>query len=657
MGDAYTGADSDIPAPDPDPMDQNGHGTHVAGIIGARAASPEGVTGVAPGVTFYAYKVFGADGPTSADVINAALEQAYADGADVVNMSLGASFQWPRYPTAVAADRLVQRGVVVSVSAGNSGDSGLFAGGAPSVGSRVLAVASFDNIMITVRRGDLSNGANLGYGVMTFSPNPAGQTYEMVAVPNLGNSDSDYAGIEVTGKVALISRGADTFAHKVARAQAHGAAAAIVHNNVTGFFAGTLGTPDNAGQPWIYAASIAKADGESLRSALSAGPLSITFTSSSQAVTNPTGNMVSSFSSWGPSPDLDLKPDLGAPGGMIYSTYPVSMGSYASLSGTSMAAPHVSGAAALLLQSDPRLRGLMAEEVLRNTAVPRTINPSSTDLVPVNRQGGGMIDILAAVSTPVRISPSKLSLGEFETSAPRTVTLMLTNKSDQTVTYNISHEAALGDAVAYPNSPSVMTGALSGSATPSSSSVTLPPYRSARVTVTIAPPADTADQQSIFSGWIVFTSPHGLPTLRVPYLGFWGDYQAQGTLEWNLYGMPWLASTDGSYYYYEDEMDLNPDNGEYAFVLLNLARQASRLRLTARSAQGRVIRVLDTRYVGRNAGPADFMELAWDGRDMVGRTVPNGDYRLVLEVLRPLGDDSNPAHWDTWTSGPIHVHH
>ncbi|HYG59038.1 MAG TPA: S8 family serine peptidase, partial [Symbiobacteriaceae bacterium] len=355
VGNDYMGPGDPV-VPDDDPMDQNGHGTHVAGIIGARAAGENGVTGVAPGVTLFAYKVFGPDGPTSADIMVAAMERALADGADVVNMSIGASFQWPRYPTALAADRLVQRGVVVSVSAGNSGDSGLFAGGAPSVGARVMAVASVDNTAITVLAAGLSDGSGAGYDMLTFSPDAAGQTYGVAAVPNLGNSDRDYDGLDLTGKVALISRGADTFANKVARAMRFGAAAAIIHNNGPGFFRGTLGTPTNRGQAWVPSVSMSGEDGGRLRAMAAKGPVSITFTADAAQVGNPTGGQLSSFSSWGPSPDLDLKPDLGAPGGFIYSTFPMAMGGYATLSGTSMAAPHAAGAAALMVQAHPGMR-------------------------------------------------------------------------------------------------------------------------------------------------------------------------------------------------------------------------------------------------------------------------------------------------------------
>ena len=130
-----------IPVPDPFPDDCDGHGTHVSGIIGANGD----ITGVAPDVTFHAYRVFGCEGPTTADIMLAAMEMTLDNGADVLNMSIGSAFQWPQYPTAQAANRLVRRGVTVVAALGNEGSFGLYSAAAPGVGREVIGVASFDN--------------------------------------------------------------------------------------------------------------------------------------------------------------------------------------------------------------------------------------------------------------------------------------------------------------------------------------------------------------------------------------------------------------------------------------------------------------------------------------------------------------------------------
>ena len=139
VGDDYNAAGAGaalVPHPDANPDDCAGHGSHVAGIVGA---SGGGLRGVAPGVQFGAYRVFGCAGSTESDIILAALELAYADGMKVINQSLGSGRQWPQYPTAQASSRLVNKGVVMVASIGNNGPGGsspdaLFAAGAPGVG-------------------------------------------------------------------------------------------------------------------------------------------------------------------------------------------------------------------------------------------------------------------------------------------------------------------------------------------------------------------------------------------------------------------------------------------------------------------------------------------------------------------------------------------
>src|SRR5438105_2167854 len=109
VGNDYNADTGAAPVPDNDPMDNcAGHGTHVSGIIGASGnPATGGIRGVAPGVTFFAYRVFGCVGTTDSSIMIEAMERALNDGAQIVNMSIGAAFQtWPQYPTAAASDRL-----------------------------------------------------------------------------------------------------------------------------------------------------------------------------------------------------------------------------------------------------------------------------------------------------------------------------------------------------------------------------------------------------------------------------------------------------------------------------------------------------------------------------------------------------------------------
>ncbi|MDQ7794905.1 MAG: S8 family serine peptidase [bacterium] len=641
VGDAFNAGDpaNRTPYPDPDPMDINGHGTHVSGIVGASGTT----RGVAPGVDFLALKVFGATGSTTADVMLAAMEMALSMGADVVNMSIGAAYQWPQYPTAVGADRLVNKGLAVVVSQGNNGPQGLFAGGAPALGSKVLAVASFDNTHAAGPIFRLPDGTPVGYNHMTFAPNlPTAGTSPEVVYVGLGNSAADYAGKDAAGKVVLCSRGVEPFRHKVLMAQARGAVACVIHNNAPGNFSGTMGEPGD----YIPAASISLADGIAIRDLVAAGPVTLTWTDEKMSFPNPTAGQISSFSSWGPSPDLALKPDLGAPGGSVYAPYPLAKGGYATLSGTSMSAPHVAGAAALLLQANPRLNPNALADTLRNTAVPQNFNPLY--LLAVHRQGAGMADVLAALTAGARIEPSKVSLGEV--TGPAAFALTIENKRDTPVTFTLSHAPALAT-----NNNILSPGlALAYATAAFPAAVTLAPGEQATVEVTVNLAATTW----LFGGYIRFTPDDGGPVLSVPYCGFRGDYLAAPVLGSGPYAFPWLASLVGSSYFKApaEGLTINPQEGEYAYILFNLFRQARKVRVEVlNAATGRAHgRVLDIDYMGRSSANTAFFAWAWDGSGRNG-PVPAGTYVLRLSVQKPLGDDDNPAHWDTWTSGPVTV--
>jgi minor extracellular serine protease Vpr len=662
VGDAFDSSNADparqVPHPDPDPMDCAGHGTHVTGIVGAHGA----VTGVAPGVTFGAYRVFGCEGTTSSDVMIVAMERALADGMQVLNMSIGSAFTWPQYPTAVAANRLVDRGIVVVASIGNSGANGLYSSGAPGVGEKVIGVASFDNTFVNGLNSFSVSGASrlFGYLPATAAPTPPTSGSFPMARTGTTTSPADacnpLAAGSLAGKVVLIRRGTCSFNQKSFNAQNAGAAGVVLYNNTTGLLNPTVAGPPNITIPVV---AISNTDGALINGLIASGPVTFSWSDQLTSVPNPTGGLISSFSSYGLAPDLSLKPDLGAPGGFIRSTFPRALGSYANLSGTSMSSPHVAGAAALYLEAFPRTNAHDVRDILQNSASPRPWfgNPGLGFLDNVHRQGAGMLRIDAAVEATARATPGKLSLGESE-AGPATRTITLTNSGSRDVSFTASTVSALATG---PNTftPSFFLG--DPSVTFDATSITVPAGGSATVTATISAPSDAAlPNGSLYGGYLVFTPDDESQTLRVPFAGFKGDYQAIQVLTPTANGFPWLARTAGTSFVKQAAgATFDLASGDLPIVLVHLNHQSRIFQMEVFDATtGQSFhRVFRDEYEVRNDAATGFFAIPWDGTTTIGAknglktlVVPAGTYVLQLSVLKALGDESNPAHWETWTS-------
>jgi minor extracellular serine protease Vpr len=686
VGDDYDFEPSDptwqpVPHPDPDPDDCFGHGTHVAGIVGADG----GVRGVAPDVTFGAYRVFGCTGATADDVMLAAMERIYRDGADVLNMSIAEDLSgWPQAPTAQAATRLADKGVVVVAGAGNDRLDGPFAMGAPAVGEGVIAAASVDNLkqavtVITISPDDRPVFYAVGYGT---APLPAGGTAELARTGTATTADDACAPLpagSLAGKVALIRRGTCPFTDKGTNAAAAGATGIVFYNNAGGID----GSPTVTGVP-IPAIYVSQADGELIDARLAAGPVSMKWGQSTD-VPLPSAGLLSVFSSDGLAADLSLKPDIAAPGGFIRSTWPREKGGYAVLSGTSMSTPHVAGAAALYLQAHPRTPPRDVAAILQNSAdpVPYALAPSLGVLDEVARQGAGLLDVDDAILATTEITPGKLSLGDGA-SARRTVTIA--NDGPQAVTYSLSNADGLAltgtditnEGAA--NGPSAVAFSRRGRAV---SAVSVPPRSRASVDVTIAPDAKLPDG-AIYGGYLVFMPRPGDTPLRVPYAGYKGDYQAVPAMTPTSSGYPWLARQTGISVtpavrpVYERQQDgavftlaprtftsgtVSRAGADTPFVLVHMNNYARRIRIEA--VRGRVSygEVYREDYVARNkaegllAPPSALAKaIPLDGTARRGgrrSRLPDGDYRLVMTVEKALADRWTPA--ERWTSPVLRI--
>jgi subtilisin family serine protease len=682
VGDDFSAShpDTNVPVPDDDPQDCHGHGTHVAGIVGARGE----VTGVAPDVEFGAYKVFGCGGSTTADIMISAMEAALADDMDVLNMSIGSSHSWPQYPTATASDNLVDEGMVVVASIGNEGATGLYSAGAPGLGADVIGVASYDNTHVqaaSVVAGP--SGESLAYMPMGDAAEPptSGTTDPLVPVGRGCLSLGDALEGDPAGATALMVRGGCTFAEKYDAAVDAGATGVVMYNNVSGLFAGGGITDRGA-----FSIGVSDESGAHLLDLVEAGEtVTLDWTDESVATPNPTGGLISSFSSYGMSPDLDLKPDIGAPGGLINSTYPMAKGGYSTLSGTSMSSPHVAGGVALLLQARPDLAAHDVRTVLQNSADPKDWwgNPGLGLPDNAHRQGAGMLDIPGAVLADTTVAPGKLSLGATEGAATETVTI--TNDGDEEAVYTLGHEAALG------THGSTFTPAFNDAFAEVSfdaESVTVPAGGSVDVEVTVTPPAREFAQM-LYGGYVSVTRDGG-ETFRVPYAAYNGDYQEIEAMtpitagDGTVHELPWLTRITGCDVFEGLECAApgggtfanQPDGATYTmdwvdglpdvpYVIAHFDHHVTRLEMvvvderTGRPVHPRRNIAVDVSHVNRSATSTSFFSYVWDGTvtDSHGRVkdVRDGDYRLEARALKALGDPDNPDHWETWTSPVITI--
>lgn len=659
-----------VPTPDPIPDDCAGHGSHVAGIAGANGA----VKGVAPNVTFGAYRVFGCEGSTSADIMIAAMEMAYADGMQILNMSIGSSFQWPQYPTAVAASRLVELGMVVVASIGNSGTSGLYAAGAPGLGENVIGTASVDNSHVFLPFFEVE-GEQIGYRPMTFAgPTPTSGTTEYVYIGRACNGDPLEG--DPTGIAALLVRGACSFNQKATNAINAGATSVVMFNNTSGVINGTLGTPIDGVTPVV---GISDVDGAFM---MAAAVKELTWTDQSGSSPNPTGGLIAGTSSYGLSPDLALKPDISAPGGSIYSTYPLELGGHATLGGTSMASPHVAGAAALILEARPGTGAMDMRDILQNSADPISWFgfPGGPYMEVVHRQGAGLVDVDDAIQADTLVQPGKIAAGEGE-AGPHAQVLTISNNGSSAATYDLGYSNALSTSGLTTN-----IGFWLGFAEVEfdQDSVTVPAGGSATVTATIIPdvfpdpdlglgPTDFG----LYGGYITVQNQAGGDPLRVPYAGFVGDYQRIVHMSATVNGFPWLSVLIGnSYYKVNGPQDwvYSMQGDDVPFFLIHFDHHVEYLVAKVYEADsGQPVHpvfhdAFVYEYLPRNSTATGFFAFDWDGERIhsngyngkgytknLTKTVPDGEYLIEIRALKANGDRNNPAHWETWTSPVIAI--
>lgn len=670
------------------------HGMHVAGTVGANGDENNGgIKGIAPEAQLLALKVFSNDQSiksTYGDIYVKAIDDAIKLGADVLNMSLGSpsGFVNANSPEQQAVKRATENGVVMSISAGNSAyfgngyyypltsnpDYGVV--GAPSVSNESISVASFENtymeadgLQYTID-GKAGDAAYLSAG--QTDPNSVQQKTFDVLPAGIGNV-SDFAGKDFKGKYALIQRGTLDFVTKSLNAQAAGAAGVIIYNNQSGVV--NMASDPSIKIPQLF---MLKNDGDALRAALDAGKkVTVTFNGGKKGIPNPDAGKMSAFSSWGITPSLDFKPEITAPGGQIYST--LNDNKYGLMSGTSMAAPHVSGGSALVLERvdkdfglEDSDRVLLAKNLLMNTAKPVVFDGN---FVSPRRQGAGLMQLNSALSTPVIVTESKSNVGKVALKEVKNgkVTFQLTakNLTNKPATYDLKINAQTdtplqnnGDLINAPN----LVGAtdlnglvdfkINGKA---KDQVVVPAKGDVKINITMDARAAEKELASAYpngfwlEGFIQLTDPSdNNPTLTVPYVGFDGQWDKAPIFDkpmWDAssyYGMTGVLDQDYNFLGYDNKND-NYDPAKIAFSpngdgvqdevlpLLSFIRNAKNVTLyVLDSKKHRVATIVnegDMYKDSYDSGNGSYYTLdpnfVWDGK-INGKTAPEGQYYLQV---------------------------
>ncbi|KAI8346439.1 peptidase S8/S53 domain-containing protein [Mortierella sp. GBAus27b] len=687
VGDDYVG---DNPQPDADPMDCGGHGTHVAGIIGGDASNikfgpkpPIPFVGVAPEVTFGAYRVFGCDGSASDDVILAAMELAFNDGMDLVNMSLGGGSAYKYNPTAVLSEKLISHGMAVVAAAGNDGSQGAWMVSDTGLGDLATSVASFDNAY------GFYNSFTYGGVAHPYSPSsawgksinlPANATLVPILEKNGALSDgcdpAIYNGLDVKGKVVLVLG-------DVTRCKSGGRGANAVKVGAAGMLVQTtpLGIASLGGVPELPMGSIEFKAGDDLLAVWKKTPTSaLTWSKAGSNFLIEGGGAPSDFSSYGLDGELRSKPDVAAPGGNILSTYPLAKeanGGYAILSGTSMATPYVAGSHALYIQAKGKKpRGDVLRQIFKNTATLST-NYGQKTLASATKQGAGLINVLRAIDTTTAITPDHIDLLDT-VHFQKSVKITLKNNGKNTETYTLSHVPA--DALNwYEKGQSFPSGDPKieddyATVKFSETKVKVRAGASVKITLTFQEPKKgDAARFPVYSGYVVATPDKGNVPVSIPYTGVKGDISKVPIMDTDS-KFPALAKVN-------KKGEFSKVDAGYTF---NLATEMPVIQTRIGShTPDFTIRVLDDKnvfkgflrsptagsaigYAGRqkdidDEGKFVFTNWVWAGQVLPAAnstaavTLPSGSYNLVVALQRKLTKGNYPADYEVYNLGSIKI--
>ncbi|HFR3938075.1 TPA: S8 family serine peptidase [Streptococcus suis] len=627
--------------------DKRSHGMHVTSIATGNPTQPVAgqlMYGVAPEAQVMFMRVFSdLKATTGAALYVKAIEDAVKLGADSINLSLGGangSVVNMNENVTAAIEAARRAGVSVVIAAGNDGtfgsghsnpsadypDYGLV--GAPSTARDAISVASYNNTTVgskVINIIGLENNADLNYGKSSFdnpekSPVPfeIGKEYEYVYA-GIGQA-SDFDSLDLTGKLALIKRGTITFSEKIANATAAGAVGVVIFNSRPGEANVSMQLDDTAiAIPSVF---IPLEFGE----ALAANSYKIAFNNETDIRPNPEAGLLSDFSSWGLSADGELKPDLAAPGGAIYAA--INDNDYANMQGTSMASPHVAGAAVLVkqyLQATYPTKSLQEIEALVKHLLMSTakahVNKETTAYTSPRQQGAGIIDTAAAISTGLYLTGEdgygSITLGNVEDTFSFTVTLHNITNEDKTLNYSTQLTTDTVQNGLITLAPRLLAEIPGGKVTVQANSST---------TVTINVDASSFAEELTglmkngyyLEGFVRFTDvADGGDIVSIPYVGFRGEFQNLAVLEEPIYNL--IADGKGGFYF--EPVTAQPDTVDISHHYTGLVTGSTELIYSTDKRSDFAIKTLGT---FKNEAGYFVLELDESGKPHLAIS-PNGD--------------------------------
>lgn len=675
VGDDYWGGNE--PVPDSDPMDCDGHGTHVSGIIAAQK-NPAGFSGVAPGATLGHYRVFGCRGGyTTTEILIEASIMASQEKPDIISTSIGSYGNWPD-AWAVLMNRLADQGIISTVANGNAGFLGALSTNPMALGDKLLGVASFNNIETPVVYhvgkvgAEGSEMANFSHAISKPSdgwdgkPGPLIALYHDVSTPNQACDPLPNDTPSLKGKIVLVGLGGCWPHYKAVNIAAKGGTHIIFYSATDSFrrvwapVDGIKGATVISGKDGMMWTEALKNGSKVMVTVMNPKDASPIFQTSPNKIS---GGAPSTFTSWGPTLDMQFSPDIGGPGGNILSTIPMVDGGYEVYSGTSMATPMISGVLALMKEArQGKLDSKLAKQLLAITGKPHMFNDGKTQmdrLAPVAQQGPGMAQAFDATFTKSLVYPYSLSFNDT-THKPSHFTLKISNTGSTKVEYNIGQVAASSIYILtrdarevdfFPHEHFKSTTELQLS----HKTITVEPGKVGEVQVSITSSmADELRRVPYHSGYVTINGTDG-SALSVPY-------QHVGTEFQSIPAMP----AGSTHIWNSTDLEAGPIKTPKHFILpkQGTAQRGdempvleSQLILGTRYLDMRVIDVKTNANLGSIA-MLPQKDLArrylawywWDGALADGSYVPEGRYEITARGLRVFGDPKNPKHWDSDTS-------